>query len=127
MVGGIEVCDILGRPGDLREDWEDVDCISAREDEFLRVEPEVLDADLSLREKSPILAVLIGYRWGGWCGLWMYLYRTVGNPILDEFGDDVSGQRDRRGDTPIGECGGGGGGGRTGAETRLLVRLECIN
>ena len=69
MVGGIEVCDILERPGDLREDWEDVDCISAREDEFLRVEPEVLDADLSLREKSPILAMLIGYRWGRWCGL----------------------------------------------------------
>jgi hypothetical protein len=58
MVGGIEVCDIFEKPGvagDLREDWEDVDWISARDEEFLR-EPEVLDADLSLREKRPILA-----------------------------------------------------------------------
>lgn len=58
IVGGIEVCDIFERPGDLREDCEDVDCISAREEEFLRVDPEVLDADLSLREKRPIPAVL---------------------------------------------------------------------
>lgn len=62
MVGGIEVCDILEKPGvagDLREDWEDTDWISARDEEFLR-ESEMLDAALSLREKSPILAVLIG-------------------------------------------------------------------
>lgn len=126
MVGGIEVCDILESPGDLREDWEDVDCISAREDEFLRVEPEVLDADLSLREKSPILAVLIGYRWGGWCELWMYLYGRVGNQV--GFDNQIFGRslvtmsRGRccsgigRGHAPIGEL--------TGAEIRLLARLN---
>lgn len=126
MVGGIEVCDILESPGDLREDWEDVDCISAREDEFLRVEPEVLDADLSLREKSPILAVLIGYRWGGWCELWMYLYGRVGNQVgfdTQIFGRSlVTMSRGRccsgigRGHAPIGEL--------TGAEIRLLARLN---
>lgn len=62
IVGGIEVCDILEKPGvagDLRDDCEDIEVISAREEEFLR-DVEVLDADLSLREKSPILAVPMG-------------------------------------------------------------------
>jgi hypothetical protein len=30
--------------------------VSAREAEYLRIEPEVLEAVLSLREKSPIVA-----------------------------------------------------------------------
>jgi hypothetical protein len=92
----------------------------------LRVEPEVLDADLSLREKSPILAVLIGYRWGGWCELWMYLYGRVGNQV--GFDNQIFGRslvtmsRGRccsgigRGHAPIGEL--------TGAEIRLLARLN---
>jgi hypothetical protein len=64
IVGGIEVCDILEKPGvagDLRDDCEDCDVVSAR-DEFIR-EPEVVDADLSLREKSPIVAVeVVGFK-----------------------------------------------------------------
>lgn len=62
MVGGIEACDILEKPGvvgDLSEDCEDIDLTSARE--VLR--EEMLDPDLSLREKSPILAVSIAKSW----------------------------------------------------------------
>ena len=66
MVGGIEVCDILEKAvvaGDLSELWLDIDWDSARE-ELLR-DPEVLEADLSLRENMPIITEMLVY----WCGL----------------------------------------------------------
>ena len=70
-MGGIEVCDIFEKPGvagDFKDDCEETEVISAMDEEFLR-EPDVLDADLSLREKSPILAGPIGETWV----LWMWL------------------------------------------------------
>lgn len=46
---------VVGPVGDLRDDAEDIDWISAREEEFLR-DSEVEDPDLGLREKRPILS-----------------------------------------------------------------------
>jgi hypothetical protein len=69
MVGGTDILVKAGVAGDLREDWEDMEAISAREDEFFRDEAMV-EPDLSLREKRPMLAgedfvVLCTYRWEG--------------------------------------------------------------
>ena len=52
--------DILEKPGvagDLRDDSEDMEPISAREEEFLRepTEAEVVEPDLVLREKRPMV------------------------------------------------------------------------
>jgi len=52
--------DILEKPGvagDLRDDSEDMEPISAREEEFLRESPEaeVAEPDLGLREKRPMV------------------------------------------------------------------------
>ena len=85
MVGGIEVGDIFEKPGvagDLREDWEDMDWISAREEEFLR-DPEVLDADLSLREKSPMLAVMSRALVMRWWWRWYYGIFVLGDEVQD--------------------------------------------
>jgi hypothetical protein len=53
----LEKLGVVGPVGDLREDVEDIDWISAREGEFLR-EAEVVELDLSLREKKPIFVEL---------------------------------------------------------------------
>lgn len=44
--------------GDLREDCEDMELISPVFEEFFRRLPEVVEPDLSLREKSPILSMV---------------------------------------------------------------------
>jgi hypothetical protein len=55
----LEKLGVVGPVGDLREDVEDIDWISAREGEFLR-EAEAVELDLSLREKNPIFVELNG-------------------------------------------------------------------
>ncbi len=57
MVGGIDILEkpgVAGVTGDFSDDWEDWEPISARLEEFLRDPPEVVEPDLSLREKRPM-------------------------------------------------------------------------
>jgi hypothetical protein len=58
MVGGIDILEkkpgVAGVAGDFSEDCEDMEPISARLEEFLREPPEVVEPDLSLREKRPM-------------------------------------------------------------------------
>jgi hypothetical protein len=58
MVGGIDILEkkpgVAGVTGDFRDDCEDIEPISARLEEFLREPPEVVEPDLSLREKRPM-------------------------------------------------------------------------
>lgn len=58
MVGGIDILEkpgVAGVTGDFRDDCEDIEPRSARLEEFLREPPEVVELDLSLREKRPML------------------------------------------------------------------------
>lgn len=52
---GIVILVNPGVAGDLREDWEDMEAASVRLVESFRGAPEVTEAVLSLREKSPIV------------------------------------------------------------------------
>jgi len=72
--------------GDLREDCEDMDWISPRFEEFLRVLPEVVEpADLSLREKIPMFVVRWNpVLWGE--GLSWHGYRGAGVLIRSSSG-----------------------------------------
>ncbi len=57
MVGGIDILENPGVAGDLREDCELIDAISGRLEEFLRDPSDVVELDLPLREKRPMMAV----------------------------------------------------------------------
>lgn len=56
-IGGMDILENPGVAGDFKEVWDDMEAASARLEEFFRDPPEVIDADLSLREKRPILAI----------------------------------------------------------------------
>jgi len=63
MVGGmfmviLEKPGVPGVTGDLREDCEDMEPMSARLDEFLREPPDVVEPDVFLREKRPMVVVV---------------------------------------------------------------------
>ena len=60
MVGVIDILLKPGVAGDRKEDVEDTECVSAKLEEFLRVlKEEVVEMDLSLREKIPIVLVCL--------------------------------------------------------------------
>jgi hypothetical protein len=62
MVRGIDILEkpgVAGVRGDFKDDWDDIEPISARVDEFLRDPPEVVEPDLSLREKRPMVRAAI--------------------------------------------------------------------
>jgi hypothetical protein len=54
---GMDILENAGVAGDLRDDCEDMEFASAKLEELFRDPPEVMDPDLSLREKRPILAI----------------------------------------------------------------------
>src|SRR5882724_9706617 len=56
IVGGIDIFEKPGVAGDFREDCDDIEPSSARLDELFRDPPDVVEPDLSLREKRPMLA-----------------------------------------------------------------------
>jgi hypothetical protein len=65
IVGGMDILEKPGVAGDLRDDSEDMEPISAREEEFLRESPEaeVAEPDLGLREKRPMVIIVKGEKW----------------------------------------------------------------
>lgn len=59
MVGGMDILEKPGVAGDLSEEADEMELISAREDEFLRDEEVMVEPDLSLREKRPMVAGVV--------------------------------------------------------------------
>lgn len=65
MVGGmfiviLEKPGVCGVTGDFKDDCEDMEPMSARLDEFLRDPPEVVEPDVFLREKRPMVLTVGG-------------------------------------------------------------------
>ncbi len=63
IVGGMLIAifekpGVPGVTGDLRDDCEDMEPMSARLDEFLREPSEVVEPDVFLREKRPMVVVV---------------------------------------------------------------------